>query len=100
MDLTGPLLRAEAEAYRMDEPLYPVECEQIEMLPDAFEAGTFGRRDAEWVVQWYYQRFLGAYPTENVGQLRSGPGRMTSERYAKPSKPPWRRPISAPPSTG
>ena len=32
------------------------------MLPGAFAGGEYGWRDAEWVVQWYFRRHLGAYP--------------------------------------
>jgi hypothetical protein len=49
-------------AYRNEEPLYAVEREAVETLPDAFREGDYGPRDAEWVVQWYFRRFLGAYP--------------------------------------
>ncbi|QHS15790.1 hypothetical protein GWK26_00750 [haloarchaeon 3A1-DGR] len=49
-------------AYRAEEPIYAVEQEQRETLPEAFRAGEFGRRDAEWVVRWYFRRHLGAYP--------------------------------------
>ena len=62
MELTRSLVERKAEEYRQREPLYAVEQEGIETLPDAFADGTFGWRDAEWVVQWYYRRFLGAYP--------------------------------------
>ncbi|MDH5020431.1 hypothetical protein [Halobacterium rubrum] len=48
--------------YRDEEPLYAVEREAVETLPDAFREGDYGPRDAEWVVQWYFRRFLGAYP--------------------------------------
>lgn len=49
-------------AYEEEEPLYPVEAESVETLPDAFRAGEYGRRDTQWVVRWYFRRFLGAYP--------------------------------------
>ena len=62
MELTRSLVSDAAAAYAAEGPLYPVEREQVETLPDAFEAGAFGRRDAEWVVRWYYRRFLGDYP--------------------------------------
>ncbi|NUB90817.1 hypothetical protein HTZ84_13755 [Haloterrigena sp. SYSU A558-1] len=62
MGLTRSVLEANADEYREREPLYSVERESIETLPDAFAAGEFGRRDAEWVVQWYYRRLLGAIP--------------------------------------
>ena len=62
MELTRSVVLTEAEEYRAEEPLYTVENEQLETLPGAFENGTFGRRDAEWVVRWYYRRFLGAFP--------------------------------------
>lgn len=62
MDLTGSLVDARAREYREQEPLYTVEAEQLETLPAAFAAGEYGRRDAVWVVRWYYRRFLGDYP--------------------------------------
>ncbi|MFB6102247.1 MAG: hypothetical protein ABEJ73_06735 [Haloplanus sp.] len=42
--------------YEQEEPFDLVEREHVETLPPAFAAGEFGRRDAEWVVQWYYRR--------------------------------------------
>ena len=45
-----------ADAYSQQEPFDLVEREHTETLPPAFAAGDFGRRDAEWVVQWYYRR--------------------------------------------
>ena len=62
MKLTRSLVTDAVAAYREREPLYAVEREQIETLPGAFASGAFGRRDAEWVVRWYYRRYLGAYP--------------------------------------
>ena len=62
MELTRSLVVDAAAAYRAEEPLYPVEREQVETLSDAFATGAFGRRDAEWVVRWYYRRYLGDYP--------------------------------------
>ncbi|MFD1564699.1 hypothetical protein ACFR99_14250 [Haloarchaeobius amylolyticus] len=62
MELTRSLVESEARDYREQEPLYPVEAEQLETLPAAFESGEYGRRDAVWVIRWYYRRFLGAYP--------------------------------------
>ncbi|MFA9427155.1 hypothetical protein [Natronorubrum sp. A-ect3] len=62
MDLTRTIIETKAEEYRTHEPLYPVEQEQIEGLPGAFESGEFGWRDAEWVVRWYYRRSLGDVP--------------------------------------
>ncbi|MFC6716749.1 hypothetical protein ACFQGT_17150 [Natrialbaceae archaeon GCM10025810] len=60
MNLTRSLVEAKADEYREREPLYPVEREAVETLPRALETGEYGRRDVEWVVQWYYRRFLGA----------------------------------------
>lgn len=62
MALTRDLVEAKAEEYAAEEPLYAVEVEQIETLSDAVVAGDYGWRDAEWVVQWYYRRYLGAFP--------------------------------------
>lgn len=64
MEFTRSVVREKAEEYRKEEPLYAVEAEQVETLPGAFAAGEFGWRDAEWVVRWYYRRFLGAFPDE------------------------------------
>ncbi|SEQ49925.1 hypothetical protein [Natrinema salaciae] len=62
MELTRSLVESRASEYREEEPLYAVEREQLETLPAAFETGEYGRRDAAWVVRWYYRRFLGEYP--------------------------------------
>lgn len=74
MNLTRPLLIEKAEEYTAEEPLYPVEEEAIEMYPAAFASKDFGFRDAEWVVQWYYRRFLGEYPDkeQRVGEEEFG----------------------------
>ncbi|MFC7254819.1 hypothetical protein ACFR97_15495 [Haloplanus litoreus] len=45
-----------ADEYGREEPFDLVEREHTETLPRAFAAGEYGRRDAEWVVQWYYRR--------------------------------------------
>ncbi|SEW03310.1 hypothetical protein [Natrinema salifodinae] len=62
MELSRSLVAAKAREYRENEPLDTVEREQIETLPAAFASGEYGRRDAAWVVRWYYRRFLGDYP--------------------------------------
>lgn len=62
MELTRSTVERKAEEYRAEEPLYPVEQDGVETLPAALSSGEFGRRDAEWVVRWYYRRFLGAIP--------------------------------------
>jgi hypothetical protein len=62
MDLSPHDADTYVEAYRDEEPLYMVESEAIETLPAALRAGEYGRRDTEWVVRWYFRRFLGAYP--------------------------------------
>jgi hypothetical protein len=64
MELTRSLVEREAEAYAREAPLYPVERERVETLPDAFRAGEFGWRDAEWVVRWYYRRSPGSVPDD------------------------------------
>ncbi len=74
MRLSRPLVVGKAEEYAEEEPLYPVEEEAIETYPAAFGEGEFGWRDAEWVVQWHYRRFLGAYPEDRrrEGEERFG----------------------------
>ncbi|WP_306056295.1 hypothetical protein [Natronococcus wangiae] len=63
MTLSRSIVATKADEYREQEPLFPVEQEAVETLPGAFESGEFGWRDAEWIVQWYYRRFLGAVPS-------------------------------------
>jgi len=62
MELTRSLVASTAEEYREVEPLYAVEREHVEMLPETFRGDEYGWRDVEWVVQWYFRRHLGAYP--------------------------------------
>jgi hypothetical protein len=62
MELTRSVVESYADEYRAEEPLYAVESEQVETLPDAFARGDFGRRDAEWVVRWFFRRFFGDIP--------------------------------------
>jgi len=64
MDLTAATVASAAADYPDVQPLSAVEEDHVEMLPEMFESGEFGRRDPEWVVQWYFRRFLGAYPDE------------------------------------
>jgi len=77
MDLTPALVARKADAYETVQPLYAVEAEHRETLPDALASGEFGWRDAEWVVQWYYRRYLGAYPDADR--------RAAEERYGENS---------------
>lgn len=74
MDLTRELVEAKAEEYAAEEPLYAVEVEQIETFGDAVAAGDFGWRDAEWVVQWCYRRYLGAFPDRRRRALEAAYG--------------------------
>ncbi len=62
MDLTPETVAGLAAAYPDLQPLASVESEHLEVLPTTFASGDYGWRDAEWVVQWYFRRFLGAYP--------------------------------------
>lgn len=62
MDLTRDLVETKAAEYAEAEPLYVVEAQELEGLPSALSDGDYGRRDAEWVVQWFYRRYLGDYP--------------------------------------
>jgi hypothetical protein len=54
--LTGERIDALAAEYEEREPFDLVEREHVETVPAAFASGDFGRRDAEWPVQWYYRR--------------------------------------------
>jgi hypothetical protein len=62
MDLTRSVVASRAAEYEDDEPLYSVEREALDVFPAMFSEGRFGWRDVEWVVRWYYRRFLGEFP--------------------------------------
>jgi len=64
MELTRALVAEKAREYRDAEPFDAVERDHVEIIPETFSSGDFGWRDAEWVVQWYYRRYRGAYPDE------------------------------------
>lgn len=61
--------------YAEAEPLYAVEKQHLETLPDAFASGKYGRRDASWVVRWYGRRFLGSFPDEKRRRTEAAFGR-------------------------
>jgi hypothetical protein len=84
MTLARSAIEEEAAEYVEEEPLYPVEQEAIETYPTAFAEGEFGFRDAEWVVQWYYRRYLGAYPDREhrEGEARFGENERGAVRDA------------------
>lgn len=71
MELTARAVERYVDAYREHEPLYPVEQESVESLPRAFRTGEYGRRDAQWVVRWYYRRYLGAFPDDERRTIES-----------------------------
>lgn len=62
MNLTESLIEDKAREYTRREPLFSIEQDNIDTLPAAFADGSFTWKDAEWVVWWYYRRFLGEYP--------------------------------------
>ncbi|MEF8781971.1 MAG: hypothetical protein V5A39_01360 [Haloarculaceae archaeon] len=68
MELTRSRIEEKAREYEQEEPLYAVESEHVEMLPGTFRGDDYGWRDLEWVVQWYFRRYLGAYPDEQRRQ--------------------------------
>lgn len=61
VELTAERIRTKADEYDAVEPLAAVEDEHVEMLPGTFSGDEYGKRDVEWVVQWYYRRYLGSY---------------------------------------
>jgi len=62
MDLSPAVVDDAVAEYPGVQPLDAVERDHLEILPAAFADGDYGWRTAEWVVQWYYRRFLGGYP--------------------------------------
>ena len=74
MELTPSLVAEQAREYRESEMLSDTEREHLEILPGMFADGEYGRRDAEWVVQWYFRRYLGAYPNADRRAAESAYG--------------------------
>ncbi|WP_123621820.1 hypothetical protein [Halorubrum sp. CSM-61] len=62
MDLSESRIRDSARAYAEAEPLYDVERQHVETVPKTFAGDEYGRRDAQWIVRWYFRRYLGDYP--------------------------------------
>lgn len=44
--------------YERTEAFYLVEQERLETMPEAVREGTLSWKDVEWLVRWYYRRFL------------------------------------------
>lgn len=65
MPVSRSTVEAAADEYGDVQPLAGVEREHLDMLPETLRGGDYGWRDVEWIVQWYYRRFLGAYPDAN-----------------------------------
>jgi len=64
MELTRERVEREAGEYETEGQLYAVEQQQVDIFPEMVRDDEFGWRDVEWVVQWYYRRYLGAYPDD------------------------------------
>ncbi|WP_458190841.1 hypothetical protein [Haladaptatus sp. NG-WS-4] len=62
MELDRHRLLEKSREYERQEPLFLVEQDRLETLPNAFEEGTVVWKDMEWIVRWYYRRELGAVP--------------------------------------
>jgi len=62
MSLTESTIRDRARKYAESEPLYDVERQHVETVPKTFAGDEYGRRDAQWIVRWYFRRYLGEYP--------------------------------------
>ncbi|EMA67931.1 hypothetical protein [Halorubrum distributum] len=62
MDLSESTVRDRARAYAAAEPLYDVERQHVETVAKTFAGDEYGRRDTQWIVRWYFRRYLGEYP--------------------------------------
>ncbi|WP_245576040.1 hypothetical protein [Haloplanus natans] len=59
-----------AAEYGQREPFDLVEREHVETVPRTFTSEDFGRRDAEWPVQWYHRRELRSDPERRDAEER------------------------------
>lgn len=61
--------------YERAEAFYLVEEERLETMPESVREGSISWKDGEWLVRWYYRRFLSsaynARATEVEGAYRS-----------------------------
>jgi hypothetical protein len=69
MQLTRSLVEQKTVEYERAEPLVARERDHLDTFPEAFESGDYGWKDAEWVVRWYFRRYLGAYPDEKRREI-------------------------------
>ena len=83
MDLTSTLVEEKAATYRETQPLAAVEAQHLDILPGMLRSGEYGWRDVEWVVQWYYRRYLGAYPDRERRAVEAAFGDNTYEAVAE-----------------
>ncbi|WP_248896005.1 hypothetical protein [Haloplanus halobius] len=74
-DLTPATIDELVDEYERDEPFDLVEREHTETLPPVFADGAFGRRGAEWVVQWYYRR------RQRVGSVSDAERRAAESQF-------------------
>lgn len=79
MELTHSLVETHAKRYQETQPLAAVEREHVEILPEMLAEGEFGWRDVEWVVQWYFRRYLGAYPDKQRREIEAAFNENTYE---------------------
>lgn len=69
MDLNRSLVAERAAEYERVEPLLDRERDHLDTFPEAFETGDYGWKDAEWIVRWYFRRYLGAYPDDRRREI-------------------------------
>ena len=68
--LTRERIDALAAEYEEREPFDLVEREHVETVPRTLASEDFGRRDAEWPVQWYHRRGLRTDPERRAAEER------------------------------
>lgn len=65
VELSDSVVDRTVREYEAAEPLYEREREHLRTFPSAFADGEYGWKDAQWVVRWYFRRYLGAYPDDD-----------------------------------
>ncbi|MFB6185173.1 MAG: hypothetical protein ABEI96_11510 [Haloarculaceae archaeon] len=79
MDLDAETVRELAAEYERKEAFHNVEQQHLDILPGMYADGEFGWRDVEWVVRWYYRRFMGAVPNRERREIEDEFGRNDFE---------------------
>jgi len=71
-ELTRPVVERLCAEYERQEPFFTIEHERLETMPTAIREGSYGWKDVEWMVRWYYRRHLSSRYNARRKQVEEG----------------------------